>query len=79
MSNKEKCNEYLPSLQKAINDKYFGMTIKCIRTSDERGRWGITYLTKPFWMSELDARLLISSQELYTVKGKWEFDLMMNP
>jgi hypothetical protein len=79
MSNEEKCNEYLPLLQKAINDKYFGLIIKCIRTSDERGRWGITYVTKPFWMSEFDARLLINSQELYTVKGNWEFDLTMNP
>ena len=78
MSNQKTCNEYLPKLQEAINAKYFGLIAKCVRTSDERGRWGIGYMFKPFWMSNLDAGLLLGSQELYTVRGNWEFDLKLS-
>jgi len=79
MENKEKCKQYLPQLQKAINHRYFGLFVKCVRTKDEMGRWGIDYVVKPPWMSKFDVMTLIASQELYTVKGNWEFDLTLNP
>jgi hypothetical protein len=79
ISDKEKCNEYLYQLQKVIDDKYAGLHLKCERFISESVTWGITYVSKPSWMSDLDAWLLSTSQELYTVKGNWEFDLSLNP
>ncbi|HSB03167.1 MAG TPA: hypothetical protein VLE49_21125 [Anaerolineales bacterium] len=78
ISDEEKCNEYLYQLQKAIDDKYPGLYLKCEKFVSESVTWGIIYISKPSWMSDLDAWGLSTSQELYTVKGNWKFDLMMD-
>lgn len=81
LDTEENCKEYLRQLQKAIDDRDFGVSLECVYFPawSESAHWGINYDFKPPWISDLDARLLIGSQELYTVKGKWEFELKINP
>ena len=75
MVREKGCKEYLSKLQQALDKKYFGVWVVC--NQGDEGDWYINYLTIPFWMSDFDARWLIQSDELYTIKGNWSFNLTL--
>ncbi len=68
----EYCSLYLPKIQQAMADRNTGITVDC---TEQSGTMTMQIASKPAGMSQEDAEKIVYSDEFYTVKGPWTFQV----
>ena len=71
-SQDEYCSLYMPKIQQALKERGIDITLDC---TDTNGSLAMQIASKPASMSQDEAEQLVYSDEFYTVKGPWTFQL----
>jgi hypothetical protein len=75
-SNDEFCTMYMPKIQQALDQRGAGIKLDCVEVN---GTLTMQIQGKPADMSQDQAEQMVYSDEFYTVKGPWIFQLSFNP
>lgn len=70
----EYCSLYMPKIQQTLIERGIAITLDCV---DVNGTLTMQIVSKPASMSEEDAQKIVYSDEFYTVKGPWTFQVSL--
>jgi len=70
----EYCSLYMPKIQQTLNERGIAITLNC---ADVNGAATMQIASKPAGMSDEDAQKIVYSDEFYTVKGPWAFQVSL--
>ena len=70
----EYCSLYMPKIQQTLNERGIAITLNC---ADVNGAATMQIVSKPASMSDEDAQKIVYSDEFYTVKGPWTFQVSL--
>lgn len=70
----EYCSVYMPKIQQTLIERGIAITLDCV---DVNGTLTMQIVSKPASMSEEDAQKIVYSDEFYTVKGPWTFQVSL--
>lgn len=73
-SEGEYCSLYMPKIQEALNQRGLGITLGCVEVN---GVLTMQIVGKPDNMSRDEAEQAVFSDEFYTVKGPWTFQVSL--
>jgi len=68
----EYCSLYMPKIQQTLVERGIAITLNC---TDVNGAATMQIVSKPDSMTEEDAQKIVYSDEFYTVKGPWTFQV----
>ncbi len=70
----EYCSLYMPKIQQTLIERGISITLNC---ADVNGVATMQIVSKPDSMSDEDAQKIVYSDEFYTVKGPWTFQVSL--
>ena len=70
----EYCSLYMPKIQQALKERGIAISLDCV---DVNGVATMRIVSKPASMSDEDAQKIVYSDEFYTVKGPWTFQVSL--
>lgn len=68
----EYCSFYMPKIQQTLIERGIAITLNC---ADVNGVATMQIVSKPNSMSDEDAQKIVYSDEFYTIKGPWTFQV----
>ena len=66
------CSLYMPKIQQALSDRGIGITLECLETA---GSAVMQITGRPGDMTQEQAEQIVFSDEFYTIKGPWTFNI----
>lgn len=70
----EYCSLYMPKIQQALIERGIAISLECVNVN---GVATMRIASKPASMSDADAQKIVYSDEFYTVKGPWTFQVSL--
>jgi hypothetical protein len=70
----EYCSLYMPKIQQTLTERGIAISLDC---ADVNGVATMRIASKPDSMSDADAQKIVYSDEFYTVKGPWTFQVSL--
>ncbi len=70
----EYCSLYMPKIQQTLTERGIAISLDC---TDVNGALTMKIVSKPASMSDEDAQKIVYSDEFYTVKGPWTFQVSL--